>query len=605
MSLQVWLPLNGNLDNLGLTSIDFITSGVTFADGGKIGQKYLSAGTITIPAIKSKNIFNNDNMSFAFWIYPIGTSGSGAIMGQTSMATGDNRMYTIYQYSTPNDLHLSWQNETATNSATFLGGVWSGFFPANTWTHCCITYNGSVATIYRNGEKYSTASGSQNRQNFEYNFPINGSTVRRLNDVRIYNHCLSPKEVEEISKGLMLHYKLDNNGLSGFNFLTYSSLQYKINNFPSVNSAYTQTFEKIDGYDCFHIHSETLNVSASFGWNVKDFINQYPIGTKFTFSGWIKTDNITKGTTNYFSELYYGGSYNNNGTSTWIGEGSRITTNINSSAFNLSGQGWVYCYITSTFTRNDYTGMSALYYLRDWTGDIYLRNFKLEVGDKPTIWSPNPSDLGLDTSVIYDSSGYNNNGEIINDLQIISDSPRYSVATNLTTTSSHIHVSNLSVDGFSNSYTFTWWGNCSTYSGKMMWGFSDGARLNGIYNGNLWNTGDGSNNPLYAPGTTTQVSAPSVNVWHHFAMVGDGTQCLAYLDGILWGQAKTYKTISGTSIYFNGWDSGTSYTLANTKISDFRIYSTALTANQIKELYDTSVSVGSFGNIYAREVVEQ
>jgi len=39
-------------------------------------------------------------------------------------------------------------------------------------------------------------------------------------------------------------------------------------------------------------------------------------------------------------------------------------------------------------------------------------------------------------------------------------------------------------------------------------------------------------------------------------------------------------------------------------MSDFRLYSTALTAEQIKELYNTSASIDNKGNIYARELVE-
>jgi hypothetical protein len=39
-------------------------------------------------------------------------------------------------------------------------------------------------------------------------------------------------------------------------------------------------------------------------------------------------------------------------------------------------------------------------------------------------------------------------------------------------------------------------------------------------------------------------------------------------------------------------------------LSDVRIYATALTPEQIKELYNTSMSIDNNGNIHARELVE-
>ena len=137
----------------------------------------------------------------------------------------------------------------------------------------------------------------------------------------------------------------------------------------------------------------------------------------------------------------------------------------------------------------------------------------------------------------------------------------------------------------------------------MYWGFSDGNRLN-YCSGMYCNTGDGISNPYYKPNTTTTISAPSVNTWHHFVMVGDGSSNKLYMDGELYGVAKTYKGITGNTIVINGWDSDTSYK-TNGYISDFRIYSTALSASDIKELYNISASVDKNGNMYAYEFKEE
>jgi len=40
--------------------------------------------------------------------------------------------------------------------------------------------------------------------------------------VRIYDHCLSDKEVQEIAKGLVLHYKLDDTYIENSTILSCS-----------------------------------------------------------------------------------------------------------------------------------------------------------------------------------------------------------------------------------------------------------------------------------------------------------------------------------------------------------------------------------------------
>ena len=135
-----------------------------------------------------------------------------------------------------------------------------------------------------------------------------------------------------------------------------------------------------------------------------------------------------------------------------------------------------------------------------------------------------------------------------------------------------------------------------------MWGFSNGNRLN-LYMSNsgnnfYWNTGDGNNNVL-----GTVKPSDYKNAWHYFAMTGDGTKAKLYIDGEYVASATTYKAVTGTIIYMNGWDSSTSYN-CNGKISDFRIYATTLSSEDIKALYQVGASIDKDGNMYAYEFNE-
>ena len=65
-------------------------------------------------------------------------------------------------------------------------------------------------------------TGTSGNGVYSSNYKLNGS----INDVRVYDHCLSPKEVREISKALVLHYKLDDAYCESTSNLGGSSISY-------------------------------------------------------------------------------------------------------------------------------------------------------------------------------------------------------------------------------------------------------------------------------------------------------------------------------------------------------------------------------------------
>ena len=584
MSLRVWLPLTKDLRNQGLDNVTVTNYGATLDNNGKLGKCYYFDGTddrITVSGLSLPNVW-----SYSCWIYSATSSRNWEAVIMLNSTGGDSDLQLGF-YTNPNGKVIqNSANGQYNASISWTYGVWH---------HFCGTFNGSDLKTYIDGILVNTktiTASLLSRTNLTIgarsintaNTTANTFFQGRLNDVRIYDHYLSPMEVKELSKGLILHYPLNRGGFGNENLLSRYVVpgqaaptstaaggrttwlgDYKIT-IPATENADTY-------FRLFTTKQLTTNATYTISCNVEGLLS----GSYYRFPLYAQ-GNTAMGVLNL----------DHNGLCSLT---FTMTYGTQTAATGANGETVYICFMDDS-TRAIASGQGA----------ITISNFKLEEGSIATPWCPNSSDafattMGLNGATEYDCSGFCNNGTRIGIFSWTSNTPKYNVSTHIGSTSSKIHISNFPTAGFGNAYSFAWWGKRSSNS-PMFWGFSDGIRLNGMYTGTLWNTGDGSNNPLYKIGTTTQVTAPSVNVWHHYVMTGNGTKCYVYLDGELWAEAKTYKSISGTSIYINGWNSATDYCSDNTDISDFRIYATALSADDVKSLYQNSAYIDSNGNVY-------
>ena len=142
-----------------------------------------------------------------------------------------------------------------------------------------------------------------------------------------------------------------------------------------------------DGFLCAHVIT-ALQTTRHCYQNVLPRIDTTGTSTVYTVSGWIKCKNLVKGTTNPMCEYYFGGSYNDNGTSRWLGA---TTVSGKYNFWDISDAGWVYRTWVMRFNQIP-TVMNFNIYFRDATGDLYFRDLKLEKGSVATPWIPNPND---------------------------------------------------------------------------------------------------------------------------------------------------------------------------------------------------------------------
>ena len=604
MSLQVWLPLNGDIKNQGLDSTKNPTlmgTGITWT-AGKIGQAATFPNNcnscIYLPRLRLQT------GSLAAWIK---VNGAGASARQCIISEGrDSYNDGVEFYTSQAGTSLSFKAHEKIISTTI---------ELNQWYHVVGTFGNGEVKLYLNGglkgtETYTADMTYQyaldlvlGKMSYSYTntsnyFSFNG----QLNDVRIYDHVLSTKEIEEIAKGLVLHYKLDNNGLGGTNLATNTT-------FPANN---------IEGYNGHkaveYNHSDWTSGGRFFAGysNSKLTFTEIVANQPYTISAWVYIyDDVTlsnPGGTSIFYRIYK------------TGDSPTYSYDI---AVTLSGitqrNQWVR--VSSTFTSPaTYTyNQGGTFSIGGYNGHFLVSMPKVEKGTVATEWSPSPSDMGLNSNIIYDVSGYQNNGTL-NAIESIADTARYSQCAKFNGSSSYVKVTeNKWMAQHAREMTLNFWVKNSSWATNTHF-FS--CTETGGFNTEPGNSGylrfpiyvcinaDQTSYAYKYDSNEMQLSALPTNTWIMLTYIYTGSGTRTYINGQL------HHTYNNTSygIRFNtnarlflGCEANTaspSSPYYNGQMSDFRIYYTALSQEQILELYNTSASIDNQGNIFTRELVE-
>ena len=67
MALRVWLPLNGNTNNYGISDVTVTNNGATVDNNGKIGKCYSFGSSKRITASKPNNL-STSSASLSCWV---------------------------------------------------------------------------------------------------------------------------------------------------------------------------------------------------------------------------------------------------------------------------------------------------------------------------------------------------------------------------------------------------------------------------------------------------------------------------------------------------------------------------------------------------------
>ena len=602
--LKVWFPGTNDTEDYGLGGTQWINDNVVIADDGKLGKCLSFNGSNS--RLSTTNFELSNNWSFACWVKDDSsvTNWRLLIMLNTTGSDADTQMSFW--------LHTGEKRFEVCANGRYVSTV--KYVPGQ-WNHFAATYDGLQILVYLNGVKVYTLSDS-NEQLVRHNLTIgargtnaNGGHEEAtsyfyglVNDLRIWdNQVISPREIKELSKGLVLHYPLAMPGQE--NLVTGSNTNSTATNKWFGNSAVggnTSTIEVDEtGTNCVKV---TRDSTVQSSWDFLSYnallSNQLKTNTTYTVSFDAKPS--VDGTINLV------GFRNSNAT-------NNMTASVTQVQSSLLANKWNHCvyHCTTLDSFDEITISGQVVYLSRSTSlkgvntTVLFKNIKVEEGEIATPWIPNSTDtaystLGFNDGIEYDVSGYQHNGTKVGVITYDSDTPRYNTSAVFNGTTSFIQSDSLPSETISVSFWMKKIGSASAY---IVFADYNTKLCFGLENNDHFNTGITSSPRC----TTFSKSAITINEWQHVVLIKTGANTRRlYVNGVeqspvsenFW--THTPKTLligcremnSTKGYYFNG------------QLADFRAYTTELSADDALELYQTGASLSNNGTLLGYEYVE-
>lgn len=579
MSLQIWLPFTKDDSNYGVLDMNPTSNTgkkVNSDHGG--GYEFNNAERQYISYGHNAEINNFKSFSISCWAKSnvvetrpiLALTYDMVIYNSGFTALFENESDAIYEHEIATKDKF-WHNYTLTFDYNLKKFCY--YIDGNIIKEHLINNNKEYKILNSNG----LYVGYNPNNDLDSNF-FNGI----ITDVRVYDHCISHLEIKQLSVGLIGHYPLNDEYITSTKNLCEPTFSAKSE---SAWGWCTYSSEIVDIVDSKVPSNKGNKIVATFngstewgGWNVNNTSVYVSPGEKYVYSLYVKTDKSNELSQNMLYVLQR--DYNTNIL-------TEYGCNFNSQDV---GGGWKRLWGVVEIIQNcRYVDLYAFDYPSSGVTTYYICAPQFEKSSELTPYTPSVRE---GSKYCYDISGKTNNIPLSEDINplFVSDTARYSGSYNFNEvgqtigTREHIKpTKNVSISAW-------------VKSSKIDTVTEPNVDVDGI---NIYVNNSGI---IHLVGTFGDLNSgvSCINIWTHVCGTYDGITVKLYVNGVL----KTSKTYSSDLKYIKGAAiSSDSKSGITCKVSDFRIFSTALKDDYITDLYNMGAAVSS-GTLAAYELNE-